>query len=130
MKKIAHNESGFTLIELIMVIVILGILAVAATSKYQDLQKEAINATVHGIAAEIAGGAKINFAKCTVNPSASSCKKISNCNGTTAGYFLEDGLPSDYSIEAAACSGGKASCNVTRTYGGDTFKAPVTVLCP
>ncbi len=132
MKAMAQGEAGFTLIELIVVIIILGILAVAATSKYQDLRKEAVNATVHGIAAEIEGGSKINFAKCTVNSTATSCHKIKNCNATTAGYFLESGsLPDGYSIASnVACTGTNATCTLKRTYGGQDFTAEVHILCP
>ena len=35
------NQKGFTLIELVMIIVILGILAAVAIPKYQDLSSEA-----------------------------------------------------------------------------------------
>ncbi|MBU0730700.1 MAG: prepilin-type N-terminal cleavage/methylation domain-containing protein, partial [Proteobacteria bacterium] len=35
-----NSQKGFTLIELIMVIVILGVLAVVAVPKYQDLSTE------------------------------------------------------------------------------------------
>jgi MSHA pilin protein MshA len=38
------NEKGFTLIELIMVIVILGILAATAVPKFIDLKADALNA--------------------------------------------------------------------------------------
>ncbi len=39
--KLRNNQSGFTLIELVMIIVILGILAAVAIPKYQDLSSEA-----------------------------------------------------------------------------------------
>lgn len=40
-KKIINNQSGFTLLEILAVIVILGILAVVAMPKYFDLQSKA-----------------------------------------------------------------------------------------
>jgi MSHA pilin protein MshA len=59
---ILKNQRGFTLIELIMVIVILGILAVVAIPKYADLQTEAAEAAADGVYGAAQGAAAINFA--------------------------------------------------------------------
>ncbi len=56
------NEKGFTLIELILVIVILGILAVTAIPKYADMQIEAKEAAANGVYGACQGAASINFA--------------------------------------------------------------------
>lgn len=47
--KYMRKSNGFTLIELIVVIVILGILAVSAAPKFIDLQSDARAAVVNGL---------------------------------------------------------------------------------
>lgn len=61
-----EQQAGFTLIELIMVIVILGILAVAAIPKFVDFKREAIIGTMHGINGAIETAATLVHAKAVI----------------------------------------------------------------
>jgi len=57
-KRIMNNQKGFTLIEIIAVLILLGILAAVAVPKYVDLQQDAKNKAAEGAVAE--GIAQVN----------------------------------------------------------------------
>lgn len=60
-------NSGFTLIELVVVIVILGILAVTAAPKFLNLQDDARYATLKGLTGTINSALPITYSKAAVN---------------------------------------------------------------
>ena len=65
-----RDQHGFTLIEIVMVIVLLGVLAAIAIPKYVDLKKDAQNATADGIVASISSAAAIGYAKSAISGTA------------------------------------------------------------
>jgi len=65
-----HSESGFTLIELVIVIVILGILAAVAIPKYEDMREQARVATLKGQLGSIRSAIAIQYARNALNGSA------------------------------------------------------------
>jgi MSHA pilin protein MshA len=60
------RQGGFTLIELVVVIVILGILAVTAAPRFLNLQNDARTASLQGLKGAIDGAAGITFGKAAV----------------------------------------------------------------
>ncbi|MEZ8109248.1 type II secretion system protein [Vibrio splendidus] len=60
------RQGGFTLIELVVVIVILGILAVTAAPRFLNLQDDAKDATLEGLAGAIQGSSSIIFGKSAI----------------------------------------------------------------
>lgn len=79
------QQSGFTLIELIMVIVVLGALAVSAIPRYVDLQDEADTAATDGIAGALAAGSAINYAACVAgDPACTNGAAMDNCDEVDA----------------------------------------------
>ncbi|WP_318512194.1 type II secretion system protein [Photobacterium leiognathi] len=60
------RQGGFTLIELVVVIVILGILAVTAAPKFMNLQNDARKASLEGLKGSIQGAAGIVYGKAAI----------------------------------------------------------------
>ena len=58
-----QNTKGFTLIELVVVIVILGILAVVAAPKFLNLQHDARASVIEGLAASLQNASEIGHGK-------------------------------------------------------------------
>ncbi|HDI3247326.1 TPA: type II secretion system protein [Vibrio cholerae] len=61
------RQGGFTLIELVVVIVILGILAVTAAPRFLNLQGDAREASLQGLKGAIDGAAGIVYGKAAVS---------------------------------------------------------------
>ncbi|MEC6832673.1 type II secretion system protein [Photobacterium toruni] len=60
------KQQGFTLIELVVVIVILGILAVTAAPKFMNLQGDARTSTLEGLKGAMKGAAGIVYGKAAI----------------------------------------------------------------
>lgn len=114
-------QAGFTLIELVMVMVIIAILAAVAIPKFVDLSGEANQAAVTGYAGAMASASAINYAaKKAGNATASA---IANC--TDVGALLTPSLPAAYAITAAAiAANATVTCTVTHTASGKTATFP------
>ena len=58
-----NRQKGFTLIEIIAVLIILGILAAVAVPKFMNLQEEARKKAAQGLVASIQGGITMKWSK-------------------------------------------------------------------
>jgi MSHA pilin protein MshA len=81
---VLKKTSGFTLIELVVVIVLLGILSATALGKFVSLGSNARAATVQALAGELRSTAEIAHVSCIVSP---ACDE----SASTALFTMDDG---------------------------------------
>ena len=75
---VKRAQTGFTLIELIIVIVLLGILAVTAAPKFLNLQKDAQQGALEGLRAALTSSANVVYAKALIEGATDSADTTLN----------------------------------------------------
>lgn len=96
-----RNQRGFTLVELVIIIVILGILAAVAIPKYQDLSSEAREAAARSSLGSLRSGITIFYANAAVTTGTATWPTLTELS--TVGDVMEQSIPKNpYQTDANA----------------------------
>lgn len=103
-KKLLGNQGGFTLIEIIAVLVILGILAAVAVPKFMDLTDDANEKAFEGAAAAAFSNVTLSYSRFVLKNSAAPTDIVSASDkfawtGTGSSVTIETEL-GDYTIDS------------------------------
>jgi len=121
------SQKGFTLIELIITIVIIGVLAAVAIPKFLDLSNDAEKGVAAGVAAALASGTSVNYGRskvpnyvvCTaLNTPVGCVPPVVDCPALGTYMTQLADIPAGYTVTGTAAlppnGAATAGCSITK----------------
>ena len=126
------RQGGFTLIELVIIIVVLGILAAVAIPKYQDITSEAEEASCRAALGGIRSGITIFYANEAVTTGTATWPTLTELG--TVSTVMEHGIPKNpYQLDTNAPDSivtGVTKGTIVGTRGGWAYLASTGQIWP
>jgi prepilin-type N-terminal cleavage/methylation domain-containing protein len=124
------KQNGFTLVELVVVVAVVGVLAIVATPKIIGVVSDARTASLVGVAGELSTSSSVNYTQRTsTSDKGISITKCSDISGTLEGEALPVGYSFGGTIPSILDDDGAVITAAITSEGSTVVAANEDIIC-